>query len=42
MAEKGLRKVGAYLIEHLKLGSVERYAWIQGKEIMVNILAKAG
>ena len=28
VAEKGLRKAIAYLKEHLKLGSVERYGWI--------------
>ena len=30
VAEKGLRKAIAYLKEHLKLGSVESYGWIQG------------
>ena len=42
MAEKGLRKAIAYLKEHLKLGSVESYGWIQGKDIIVDILTKTG
>ena len=42
MAEKGLRKAIAYLKEHLKLGSVEIYGWIQGKDIIVDILTKTG
>ena len=32
VAEKGLRNTMAYLKEYLKLGSVERYAWIQVKK----------
>ena len=42
VAEKGLRKAVAYLSEHLKLGSVERYAWIQGKDVIVDIWTKTG
>ena len=42
VAEKGLRKAIAYLKEHLKLGSVESYGWIQGKDIIVDILTKTG
>ena len=42
MAEKGLRKAVAYLKEHLKLGSVESYGWIQGKDIIADILTKTG
>ena len=42
MAEKGLRKAIAYLKEHLKLGSVESYGWIQGKDIIADILTKTG
>ena len=40
VAEKGLRKAIAYLKEHLKLGSVESYGWIQGKDIIADILTK--
>ena len=42
VTEKGLRKAVAYLNDHLKLGSVERYAWIQGKDIIADILTKTG
>ena len=42
VAEKGLRKSIAYLKEHLKLGSVESYGWIEGKDIIVDILMKNG
>ena len=42
VAEKGLRKATAYLTEHLKLGSVESYGWIQGKDIVADILTKIG
>ena len=42
VAEKGLRKAVAYLKEHLKLGSVERYAWMQGIDIIADILTKTG
>ena len=42
VAEKGLRKAIAYLKEHLKLGSVESYGWIQGKDIIADILTKTG
>ena len=42
IAEKGLRKSIAYLKEHLKLGSVESYGWIEGKEIIADILTKTG
>ena len=42
MAKKGLRKAIAYLKEHLKLGSVESYGWIQGKDIIADILTKTG
>ena len=42
VAEKGLRKSIAYLKEHLKLGSVESYGWIQGKDIIADILTKTG
>ena len=42
VAEKGLRKTVAYLKEHLKLGSVERYAWIQGKDLIADKLTKTG
>ena len=42
VAEKGLRKAVAYLKEHLKLGSVEKYAWIEGKDIVADILTKTG
>ena len=37
VAEKGLRKAVAYLKEYLKLGSVEKYTWIKGKGIIVDI-----
>ena len=37
VAKKGLRKAVAYLKDHLKLGSVERYAWIQGKDTLSEI-----
>jgi len=30
------------LKEHLKLGSVESYGWIEGKEIIADILTKTG
>ena len=42
VAEKGLRKVVAYLKEFLKLGSGEKYVWIEGKEIIVDVLTKTG
>ena len=42
VAEKGLRKAIAYLKENLKLGSVESYEWIQGKDIIADILTKTG
>ena len=42
MAEKGLRKAVAYLKEHLKLGSVEKYAWLEGEDIIADILTKTG
>ena len=42
VAEKGLRKSVAYLKEHLKLGSVESYGWIEGKDIIADILTKTG
>ena len=42
VAEKGLRKVIAYLKEHRKLESVESYGWIQGKDILADILIKTG
>ena len=42
VAEKGLRKSIAYLKEHLKLGSVESYGWIEGKDIIADILTKTG
>ena len=42
VAEKGLRKAIAYLKEYLKLGSVESYGWIEGKEIIADILTKTG
>ena len=42
MAEKGLRKSVAYLKEHLKLGSAESYGWMEGKDIIVDILIKTG
>merc|ERR1712240_404550 len=42
VAEKGLRKSIAYLKEHLKLGSVESYGWIEGKDIIADILTKIG
>ena len=42
VAEKGLRKAIAYLKEHLKLGSVESYGFIQGKDIIADILTKTG
>ena len=42
VAEKGLRKSIAYLKEHLKLGSVESYGWIEGKNIIEDILTKTG
>merc|ERR1712112_146486 len=42
VAEKGLRKAIAYLKEHLKLGSVESYGWIEGKDIIADILTKTG
>ena len=40
MAEKGLRKTIAYLMEHLKLGSLESYEWIPGKDIISDIFTK--
>ena len=40
VAEKGLRKSVAYLKEHLKLGSVESYGWIECQYITVDILTK--
>ena len=40
VAEKVLRKAITYLKGHLKLGSVESYGWIQGKDIIVDILTK--
>merc|ERR1712002_752807 len=42
IAEKGLRKSIAYLKEQLKLGKVESYSWIEGKEIIADILTKTG
>ena len=42
VAEKGLRKAVAYSKKILKLGSVERYARIKGKNIIVDILTKTG
>ena len=42
VAEKGLRTAISYLKEHLKFGSVESYGWIQGKDIIVDILTKTG
>ena len=42
VVEKGLRKSVAYLKEHLKLGSVESYGWIEGKDIIADILTKTG
>ena len=40
VAEKGLRKAIACFKEHLKLGIIESYGWIQGKDIIANILTK--
>ena len=42
MGEKGLRKAVTYLKEHLKLGSKEKYVWIEGKDIVADILTKTG
>ena len=42
VAEKRLRKVVAYLKEHFKLKSVERYASIQGKDLIADALTKIG
>ena len=42
IAEKGLRQSIAYLKEHLMLESVESYAWIEGKDIVADILTKTG
>merc|ERR1712002_293734 len=42
IAEKGLRKSIAYLKEQLKLGKVESYSWIEGNEIIADILTKTG
>lgn len=42
VAEKGLRKAVVYLKEHLKLGSVYKYPWIKGKDIVVEILTETG
>ena len=32
----------AYLKEFFKLGSIEKYAWIEGKEIIADVLTKTG
>ena len=42
VAEKGLRKPEAYLKRFLKLGCVEKYAWIEGKEIIADVLTNTG
>ena len=42
VAEKGLRKAIAYLKEHLKIGSIESYGWIQGKDMSADILTTTG
>ena len=42
VVEKGLRKSIAYLKEHLKLGSVESYGRIEGKNIIADIPMKTG
>ena len=42
VSKKGLKKSVAYLKEHLKLGSVEKYIWIEGKDVIAEILTKQG
>ena len=40
VVEKGQGKAIVYSKEHLKLGSVESYEWIQVKDIIADILTK--
>ena len=40
VAENGFGKAVVYLKEHLKLGSVEKYSWTEGKDIVAYILTK--
>ena len=42
MAETGLRQAVAYLKEFLTFGSVEKYAWVELKEIITDVLKKTG
>ena len=42
VAEKALRQSVAYLKQYLEDKEVDMYAWIEGKEIVADILTKQG
>ena len=42
IAEKSLRQSIAYLKQSLEDGDVEEFSWIEGKEIVADVLTKQG